>query len=165
MDMTLGFRPILKPQMIIDFIKGKLGIELSDQLASYNSPVRKSSIWYKKIAIDLLSIAVVNSIIIFNEINTAKMTILKSQEMIVEKLLNIRDPSPTLPVLNITHKLTNIPRKPNGRIVQRRCTGCNKKMTSQTTASTARKGAKEVFHVIMRFIIKIGMSDCQKYND
>jgi len=34
--------PILKPQIIIDYNSGKAGIDLSDQLPSYNSPIRKS---------------------------------------------------------------------------------------------------------------------------
>jgi hypothetical protein len=148
MEISKAFRPILKPKMILDYNKTKLGIDLSDQLSSYNSPVRKTSRWYKKIATDLLSIAVVNSIIIFKEISNTNniMTVTKGQEIIVEKLLNVRDPSPSRarPLLNMTHKLTIIPRKLDGKIVQRRCTGCYKKIAEQKTANMARKGAKQV---------------------
>lgn len=51
-----GFRRVLKPTMVLTYNEGTKGIDLADQLASYNSPVRKISVWYMKIAADLVSI-------------------------------------------------------------------------------------------------------------
>nr|CAH7750053.1 unnamed protein product [Callosobruchus chinensis] len=45
---------IQKPQCIIDYNAGKARIDLSDQLAAYSSPIRKSVRWYHKVAIELL---------------------------------------------------------------------------------------------------------------
>lgn len=59
----------MKPSMVINYNKGKKRIDVADQLASYNTPVRKTVIWYKKIAMDLLAIAKVNSMIIYNEMH------------------------------------------------------------------------------------------------
>ncbi|XP_050064194.1 uncharacterized protein LOC126553041, partial [Aphis gossypii] len=46
--------PILKLQIIIDYNSGKAGIDLSDQLSSYNSPIRKSIRWYHKVATEII---------------------------------------------------------------------------------------------------------------
>lgn len=90
MSPTSGRTPKLKPNMILSYNKGKKGIDVADQMASYNSPIRKTITWYKKVAIDLLSIAVVNSTIIYNEMHPGsreKLTILAAHEAIVKMLL------------------------------------------------------------------------------
>lgn len=59
--------PIIKPKIIIDYNTGKAGIDLSDQLLSYSSPIHKSIRWYHKVATELiLGTAVVNALIIYN---------------------------------------------------------------------------------------------------
>jgi len=58
---------IFKPQIILDYNAGKAGIDLSDQLSSYSSPVRKSIRWYHKVATEvLLGTSVVNALIVYN---------------------------------------------------------------------------------------------------
>nr|XP_026490964.1 piggyBac transposable element-derived protein 4-like [Vanessa tameamea] len=90
MQLSGGFRPIMKPKMVLTYNNGKKGIDLADQLASYNSPVRKTCIWYKKIAADILSIGVVNAIILHNELNpTKKFRLLAGHEYIIKKILTI----------------------------------------------------------------------------
>lgn len=44
---------IIKPQCIVDYNTGKAGIDLSDQLSSYSTCVRKSLRWYHKVATEL----------------------------------------------------------------------------------------------------------------
>ncbi|CAH2006536.1 unnamed protein product [Acanthoscelides obtectus] len=46
-----------KPLAIIDYNKGKSSIDLSDQMASYNSALRKTIKWYRKLAIELATLA------------------------------------------------------------------------------------------------------------
>ncbi|CAK1578439.1 unnamed protein product [Parnassius mnemosyne] len=81
MQMSQGFRPVLKPKMVLTYNEGKKGIDIADQLASYNSPVRKSCIWYKKIAADLLATCVVNAIVIYNQLHPSneKITLLQGK--------------------------------------------------------------------------------------
>lgn len=43
-----------KSPAVVDNNKGKGSIDLSDQMASYNSALRKTVKWYKKIAIELI---------------------------------------------------------------------------------------------------------------
>lgn len=49
MKMSSGRTPVLKPEMVLEYNRGKKGIDVSDQLSSYNNPTRKSLIWYKKL--------------------------------------------------------------------------------------------------------------------
>jgi len=59
--------PILKPKIIIEYNSGKARIDLSDQLSSYSSPIRKSIRWYHKVATEiLLGTSVVNAFIVYN---------------------------------------------------------------------------------------------------
>ncbi|KAJ8932017.1 hypothetical protein NQ314_015025 [Rhamnusium bicolor] len=62
-----------KPNIILEYNKGKQGIDISDQMSSYYSCLRKSLIWYKKVAIELIAGSViVNSWLIFNELCPGK---------------------------------------------------------------------------------------------
>ena len=65
----------MKPEIIVCYNKGKQGIDISDQIASYFSPLRKTVRWYKKIGFKfLLNTAVVNALIIYNEIRGVQNT-------------------------------------------------------------------------------------------
>ena len=57
---------ILKPAVILDYNRVKGGIDLSDQMISYYSPARKSVKWYRKILFQCISIAVLNSWVLYN---------------------------------------------------------------------------------------------------
>ncbi|KAL4083936.1 hypothetical protein QTP88_029252 [Uroleucon formosanum] len=86
---------IVKPQIIIDYNKGKAGIDLSDQLSSYNSPVRKSIRWYHKVAIELLfGTSIVNALLIYNKIKpNNKLKITQFREALVDELLGLNKPN------------------------------------------------------------------------
>ena len=45
---------IMKPEIIIFYNKAKQGIDISDQMASYFTPLRKTLRWYHKIAFEYL---------------------------------------------------------------------------------------------------------------
>ena len=52
---------VMKPEIIMCYNKGKQGIDISDQIASYFTPLRKTVRWYHKIGFEfLLNTAVVN---------------------------------------------------------------------------------------------------------
>lgn len=58
-----------KPKMIVEYNLGKSSVDLSDQMIAYNSPLRKTLKWYRKLAIELLlNICMVNSLILFKQI-------------------------------------------------------------------------------------------------
>lgn len=95
--------------MVLDYNTRKKGIDLSDQLCSYHSPSRKTIIWYKKIAIDLMSIAIVNSVLIYNsfrENRRDKMPILVAYETLIRRLLHVEKSLPiSRPLSDNSHKL------------------------------------------------------------
>ncbi|CAI6376732.1 unnamed protein product [Macrosiphum euphorbiae] len=67
---------VKKPKVVIDYNTRKTAIDLSDQMSSYSNPLRRSTKWYRKVALDaLLNIAVVNSMVLFNTITSSKMSI------------------------------------------------------------------------------------------
>ncbi|KAF9405324.1 hypothetical protein HW555_013894, partial [Spodoptera exigua] len=87
---------MLKPKIVLEYNRGKKGIDVAEQLASYNSPIRKTCFWYKKIAGDLMSICVINSILIYKDLNlNSKMDVLKGHEIIIKRLLNLQTPTPS----------------------------------------------------------------------
>nr|CAH7732308.1 unnamed protein product [Callosobruchus chinensis] len=61
--------PIQKPKAIIDYNSGKSSIDLSDQMSSYSTALRRTIRWYKKLAIEvLLGTSIVNSHFIFKQV-------------------------------------------------------------------------------------------------
>ncbi|XP_072400638.1 uncharacterized protein [Diabrotica undecimpunctata] len=51
-----------KPEMIFAYNQGKSSVDQSDQMTSYQSPLRKTIKWNRKLAFDiLLNIAMVNA--------------------------------------------------------------------------------------------------------
>lgn len=60
-------QPIMKPSAIIKYNKAKQGVDISDQMASYFLPLRKTIRWFHKVAFELLfNTAIVNSCLLFN---------------------------------------------------------------------------------------------------
>lgn len=56
---------VIKPKVIENYNEGKSYADISDQMTSYRSPLRKSVKWYTKIVFELCpNTAVVNSWII-----------------------------------------------------------------------------------------------------
>lgn len=121
----------LKPKMIFDYNEAKKGIDVADQLSSYYSPLRKSMTWYKKIAYDLLfQAAIVNTRVVYNELNQKHLSILQIQEIIIRSWLGevankkTRHRPPTLTHSPSTsHHLSKIPRK-DGKLMRKRCWYC-----------------------------------------
>jgi hypothetical protein len=80
---------IMKPQVLLDYNKGRQGSDLSDQLSAYYTCLKRSIKWYQKVAFELIfETAIVNSYLIYKEnYATSKMTILQFRESLVRYLL------------------------------------------------------------------------------
>lgn len=77
-----------KPQAVMEYNKGKSSVDLSDQMASYNSALRRSIKWYRKIAIEIiLGTTIVNAHFLYKKINQSNITITEFRSQICEKLL------------------------------------------------------------------------------
>lgn len=84
---------VQKPKAVIEYNEGKSSIDESDQMTSYNSPLRKSLKWYRKLAIEfILGTALVNSHIIYNQLADKKMKITEFRENLVRSLLTYEEP-------------------------------------------------------------------------
>ncbi|XP_072400848.1 uncharacterized protein [Diabrotica undecimpunctata] len=82
----------LKPKSVIDYNKAKKGVDISDQMSSYYTCLRKSIKWYKKAMFEvILGTYVVNSWVIYNRNKQKKIDMLKFREEIIDKLLDCED--------------------------------------------------------------------------
>uniref|UniRef100_A0A1E1WI12 Uncharacterized protein n=1 Tax=Pectinophora gossypiella TaxID=13191 RepID=A0A1E1WI12_PECGO len=102
-----------------------------------------------------MSVAVVNSILIYKELNPGtKFSLLNGHEKIIKHLLGIQEDdsgagqsirsSNSSSSIRSQHRLTKIPRRYDNKIFRKRCTGCYKILNEQgLTPSDARKKAKK----------------------
>ena len=140
---------IKKPQMIIDYNTGKQGIDLSDQMASYFSPLRKTIRWYHKIGFEyLLNTAVVNSLILYKEVKP-KTKIDEFRKLICESLcqstVSADDDIEILPGPSQGHKLeTYSIRDKRNRLVRKRCIECYRKIKNNESRNDAMKKTKKI---------------------
>ena len=58
---------VIKPTVIIDYNQVKGGSDLSDQLISYYNPAHKSIKWFQKVLFQCISIAQLNSFVLYNK--------------------------------------------------------------------------------------------------
>jgi len=80
---------ILKPQIVIDYNKGKSLVDVCDLRSSYHNPLRISLKWYKKVAIEvLLNTSVLNALSLSNKINNTNIGITEFREKIIQEILN-----------------------------------------------------------------------------
>jgi len=153
------YEPVLKPKIILDYNAGKAGIDLSDQLSSYSSPVRKSIRWYHKVATKvLLGTSVVNALIVYNmnKPSDKKISITKFREMLVDDLLELdqsqiaMSDSPTTSTKRgrkTNHKFEDSEERDNSnRKIRKRCLHC---YSLKITAVSSKKASVETKKVTM----------------
>ncbi|CAH1995996.1 unnamed protein product [Acanthoscelides obtectus] len=83
-----------KPQAVIDYNNAKKGVDISDQMSSYYTCIRKSIKWYKKVFFEiLLGTCMVNSWVIYNYYgrNAKKLSMLQFREQVARGLLEEED--------------------------------------------------------------------------
>ncbi|KAL4143772.1 hypothetical protein QTP88_006058 [Uroleucon formosanum] len=79
---------IKKPEAIVFYNKNKQGIDVSDQMNSYFTPLRKSIKWYYKVAFQLLlGTSVVNALVMYKELTGKSIQISQFRQQIIEKLI------------------------------------------------------------------------------
>ncbi|VEN43200.1 unnamed protein product [Callosobruchus maculatus] len=83
---------VFKPQCVLDYNQAKKGVDLSDQMSSYHSVLRKGIKWYRKVAFEvILGTALVNSWIVFNMVSTTKVGIVAFRRQLAEELLSVKE--------------------------------------------------------------------------
>ncbi|XP_076641679.1 piggyBac transposable element-derived protein 4 [Halictus rubicundus] len=82
----------LRPQIIVDYNRGKAAVDLSNQMNAYNNPLRRSMKWYRKLAFELLlSTTVLNSYILYKDITKKNISITESWKKLAVHLTNCRE--------------------------------------------------------------------------
>lgn len=119
-----------KPKCIADYNKGKSSIDISDQMATYGTALRRCTKWYRKLAFEIIwGTSVVNAHFLYNEYSLQKkLTITEFREQVIDALLerisstNVDRPSRSRP--DDKHYLVqNIV---NDKKVRGRCLECYK---------------------------------------
>ena len=142
---------ISKPTVIIDYNRVKGGIDLSDQMIAYYSPARKSVKCFRKLLMECIWMAVVNSWVLCNRYydgnNGRKMPLGSFVKRVAMSLLKIEDQAPVAHIgrqISHPHQLSTIPRRADGKITWKRCHGCYEKLSRQYGRKEATKKAKQV---------------------
>ena len=143
----------VRPKMITYYNKSKKSTDLSDQMASYGSPLRKSIKWYRKLAFELLlNTALVNSYIIYKEVKNVDISITKFRELIVCYLIkpvddqNENGSSEDSPPSTNIHKLEAV-KQESKRLnykLRRQCKSCYRKLSEKYGRKMAQNKSKKV---------------------
>jgi hypothetical protein len=155
----------MKPPVVLDYNEEKQGIDLSDQLSTYYTCLRRSKKWYHKVAFEMIfGVSIVNAYLIYKEnYDSSRMTMLQFRESLVRSLLlgvpyeNVK-PGPRERSTSQTkrkladHKLEEI--EGSARDVRRRCVGCYEKIRQQQSREASAASAKK---------IKTFCPDCDKF--
>lgn len=137
----------------MDYNKSKKGVDLSDQMASYYTSLRKNRKWYKKVALELLTGAcVVNALIVFNKyLSDKKWTLLHFKESIIlsllsdspfEKIRPGKKCSSNVIPSGAQHFLSEA--EGSKRASRKRCVGCYEMISTNEGSKVASKKAKKV---------------------
>lgn len=154
-----------KPQAVIDYNKAKKGVDISDQMSSYYTCLRKSVKWYKKVFFEiLLGTCMVNSWVLYNNYgrNAKQMSMLQFREKVARGLLNEEEVEENMEPEDIAanvpqQRVTKKSRISSGidhhkmqkyegavRMTRKRCTSCYQKLQNTSGVKEARNKAKRV---------------------
>lgn len=147
----------LKPLVVYDYNKAKVGIDLSDQMSSYCTAVRKTMRWFHKVGEELiLGTSVVNSWLAYCSFLKSKMpanekkkhliSITKYKELLATSLMGLQE-EPRVPPVSVTghHYLTSSPFVGEGakkRRSRKVCKSCYQKLSTEKGRSFARNMTK-----------------------
>ena len=134
-----------KPLPIIAYNKAKAGIDLSDQMASYVTTMRKGVKWYRKLGIELiLGVAVVNAWVMYKRLTLNKIQIRSFREVLAAKLLQIDIASQTQRRSSDNTHLLLKRVDESGKKIRRHCNVCYAKYSKEGGRKEARRLAKMV---------------------
>lgn len=138
---------VKKPQCVIDYNNAKKGVDYSDQMASYQSPLRKCLKWYKKIAVELIfNSAIVNAWVIFNHQHpTSKLTILQFREKLAKYFYQCgrEELQPERPRTPKRYHTLTVGEPENKK--RRKCVGCYQLLRRTMNSREADKKVKKVY--------------------
>jgi hypothetical protein len=134
---------IAKPTCIVDYVSKMGGVDLSDQINQYDSCLRKTTKWYKKLFFHLFNLCIINAYLLYTKFTDEDK--LDSHQFKVELAKAFINEAPNAPTPNICqgrkhtgdrplhlrerHFPDNIPAKPGAKRLRpsRDCFACNTK--------------------------------------
>lgn len=129
---------VRKPSTILDYNSAKSYIDVSDQLASYGSTVRRGVKWYRKVIFELLTnTALVNAHAVYKSTVLSPKDIVAFREDLVKYLLIDRQVHVQEPDTRMKHTLSDV--TPRGR-----CTPCYQFLATTTGRNEASKKCRQV---------------------
>lgn len=157
---------VTKPLAVIAYNKAKKGVDVSDQMSSYYTSLRKTIKWYKKVFLEVvLGTCVVNSWVLYNNFgnNRKKLDMLHVRQQIIEGLLKTEEDEDTAEAEATENEGNeNEDRSPKraksrggakhkmerfdgpARVSRKRCTPCYQKIKEREGYKEAMKKAKRV---------------------
>ena len=144
---------ILKLSCVLNYNAAKKGVDMSNQLTSYSSALRRSSKWYRKVAIELLTgTSVVNAWVIYNNYFSAgkKLSITDFKERIATQLITGKD---GLQVTSGARHAVAVGKRKEHTLVEasspsskcrKRCRECYKMLSVNEGSEIARKKCRRV---------------------
>ncbi|KAK9744143.1 hypothetical protein QE152_g8001 [Popillia japonica] len=135
---TKALNDMDKPTAVLDYNKGKSGIDLSDQMGSYVTTLpRKGVKWYRKLGVELLSgEAAVNAHVVYNKtVTRQKIQITDFRERLVVSLLQLQ-PLPGMPKTSQHLLLDRM--DISGKKIRRKCVLCYAKISKELGRTEAR---------------------------
>ena len=132
-----------KPEAVVAYNKGKTGIDLSDQMASYATTLRKGVKWYRKLGIELLlGLTVVNARLIFQKVKGKKIKMKPFREAIALSLLDCKTTEKyKRPRVSQgqDHVLEPLINEQNNKEIFRTCKICYQTISAQQGRDVARR--------------------------
>ena len=115
-------------------------------MTAYYSLACKSVKWFRKVLMECISMAVVNSWVLcsryYDENNERKMPLGSFVKRVTMFLLKIEDQAPVAHIgrqISHLHQLSTIPRRADEKITRKRCYGCHEKLSRQYRRYEATK--------------------------
>lgn len=144
----------VKPKSVVDYNKIKKGVDVSDQMSSYYTALRKTKKWYRKIAIELIAgTSVVNAWILYNKYLSKKpVSLLNFQESLTLSLLtgssqeDLRSGKRRVSVggIRTEHQHYLVEAEGPKRTSRKRCVSCYEMISINEGSKVASKKAKKV---------------------
>lgn len=134
-----------KQKIVIDYNGAKGAVDMSDQMAAYSTPLRKSIKWYKKYAINLLlNTAVVNALVLYQSVTGKKIQMAHFRLELLKSFCSQQDVPVERP-RRMIHKLQQ--KEGQARTSRRACVNCYK----INAATYGRKMAKNKTEKVRMF--------------
>lgn len=136
---------ITKPTAITDYNKMKIGIDISDQLTSYYTVLRKTIRWYHKVAIQLIcGTSVVNAFILYKRNVDSRMSLQNFTEELVFSLTGVPRKNVNRKLSSRNHFFDETEDRPGQRRKRNRCRLCYRKKVAQNGRNYARKNTPQI---------------------